>query len=102
MRWSRTLTTLLLLSLQPGFFVQADDDDHLQARRLVESGAILPLAQILESVRERWSGRIIEVELETEQGRHIYEIELLDPQGRVWELKFDAVSGRLLKTEEED
>ena len=93
--------TALLLILAPLAGVLADND-HMEARRLVETGSILPLEQILESVHKRWRGRILEVELESERGGYIYEIELLDTQGAVWELEIDAVTGQLLKTEEED
>ncbi|MDJ0806057.1 MAG: winged helix-turn-helix domain-containing protein [Gammaproteobacteria bacterium] len=93
-RWP--LTIGLLLSLVLSVAVPADDD-QLEARRLVESGAILPLGQILNSLQDRWSGRILEVELESEGGDYVYEVELLDTQGRVWDLEVDAVSGRLLR-----
>jgi uncharacterized membrane protein YkoI len=78
------------------------DDDHLQARRLVEEGVIQPLEKILQQVWVQQPGRILEVELEREQERYIYEIELLDDQGVVWELEIDAQSGEILKTELED
>lgn len=81
--------------------IQADSD-HTEARRLVETGVILPLEEILESVYRQWNGRILEVELEDEHGGYVYEIELLDKQGHVWEMKLDAVSGKLLKSEQED
>lgn len=97
-RW--TLTTCLLV-LTPCIAVLADSD-HMQARRLVETGSILPLEQVLKSVRGEWPGRILEVELERQRGGYIYEIEMLDAQGAVWELEVDAVTGRLLKTEQED
>lgn len=78
------------------------DDDHWEAHRLRQSGAILPLETILESLNRVRPGRILEVELEQKQGAYIYEIELLDPQGRVWELGIDATTGALLDAERED
>ncbi len=98
-RW--TLAVCLLLVLTPCIPVLADND-HTEARRLMESGSILPLEQILDSVRGVWPGRILEVELERNKGSYIYEIELLDAQGAVWELEIDAITGQLLKTKEED
>ncbi|MEN8177544.1 MAG: PepSY domain-containing protein [Pseudomonadota bacterium] len=99
---SWTLTACLLLVLTPCIAVLADSDDHMEARRLMKSGSILPLPQVLESIQDQWSGRILEVELESKRGGYIYEIELLDTQGAVWELKIDAVTGDLLETEQED
>jgi len=80
--------------------VQADD--HERIRALVEAGRILPLEQILERARQRLPGRVLETELETREGRHIYEIEILDRHGRVRELRFDARTGAFLQEERED
>lgn len=78
------------------------DDDHEQARRLKESGQILSLEQILKAARSVHSGRVLEVELDNEKGRYVYEVELLDEGGEVWELYFDAASGELIKRKRED
>lgn len=98
MKW---LLTLLLISgalLQGG--IRADDG-HMQARRLVEEGIIQPLSAILsrEAIRP---GQVLEVELEEEDDMLIYEIELLDEAGHVWELKFDAATGSMIERERED
>ncbi len=74
----------------------AGADDAARARRLLESGRILPLQTIIERVREHHPGRILEVGLEIEDGRTVYEVELIDPNGKVRELYIDAATGRLL------
>ena len=71
-------------------------------RSLQQRGAILPLQQILERARRYHEGRVLETELERKGERYIYEIELVDDQGQVWELKFDAASGELLKEKQEN
>ena len=78
------------------------DSDHYEARRLMESGAILPLETVMASILQQRSGRILEVELDERHDRYIYEVELLDQAGRVWEMRIDAVTGRILKSEQED
>ena len=78
------------------------DDDHERARRLADTGDILPLAEILRRADDHWQGRIIEVELEHEEGLYLYELEVLTPQGQVVELYFDAGTGELVKTEADD
>lgn len=96
----KRLTLFLLLGLSP--MVSLADDDHEQARRLKEAGEILPLQQIIKKAQAEHSGRVIEVDLENEDGRHVYEIELLDAGGEVWELYFDAATGELIKRGRED
>lgn len=78
------------------------DSDHLEAKALVEVGTILPLEQILKQVATDHPGRILEVEFEKERGQYLYEIELVDELGLVWELEFDAQSGQLIEKEQED
>jgi uncharacterized membrane protein YkoI len=78
------------------------EDDHERARRLLEAGQILPLQTILERAQASHPGRILEADLDEEQGRFVYEIELLDDEGLVWELQFDAKTGRFLNRKRDD
>ena len=68
----------------------------------VESGEILPLQQILQALPELQQARILEVELEREHGRYVYEVEILTGDGRVQELQLDAASGELLRRRDDD
>ncbi len=77
-------------------------DDHEAVRALVESGAILPLEAILDNAYGRFPGRLLEAELEREDGALVYELEILTEQGRVLELQYDARDGSLIKVEQED
>ena len=45
---------------------------------------------------------MLEVELEERHGGVYYEVEILDANGEVWEMYFDARSGELLGEEQED
>ena len=78
------------------------DDDHDEAKRLVESGEILALEVVLKKAREIQAGKVLEVELESKKNKYIYEIELLNADGTVFELKFDARTGKHLSTEKEN
>ncbi|MCU7931321.1 MAG: PepSY domain-containing protein [Candidatus Thiodiazotropha sp. (ex Codakia rugifera)] len=86
------MTTALLLA----------DEGYQEARQLTESGRILPLQELLQVIQAEQSGRVLEVEFEHEDGLYLYEIEILDKQGAVWEFKVDAASGEILKRELED
>ncbi len=92
------ITSLLIIFSIPLFA----DDDHDEAKRLVESGEILALEVVLKKAREIQAGKVLEVELESKKNKYIYEIELLNADGTVFELKFDARTGKHLSTEKEN
>jgi uncharacterized membrane protein YkoI len=73
------------------------DGDHARARAAREAGRILPLERIVEEARRQTDGGVIlDVELEDE-GRWIYEVKALSPDGRIVKLEYDARTGALLK-----
>ncbi|MDZ7752811.1 MAG: PepSY domain-containing protein [Gammaproteobacteria bacterium] len=78
---------------------RARRDDHHAARELVRNGRILPLRQVLGMAEGHQAGRVLEAEFEKDDGRYIYEIEIVDDNGIVWELEMDAMDGNLLKRE---
>ena len=79
-----------------------DDSDHDLARRLLEQGRILPLAEIVDKVRSEIPGEMLEVEFETDDGAYIYELKILRPDGRVQEIEVEAASGKIVKIEDDD
>jgi uncharacterized membrane protein YkoI len=78
------------------------DDDHERARRALEAGEVVPLREILDVVERDFRGEIVEVELERETTRWIYEIRLLAPGGRLLQLEYDAHSKELVKARGRD
>jgi uncharacterized membrane protein YkoI len=82
--------------------LRADQSDHDRARRALEAGEILPLSEILKVAEAVRRGRVIELELERENGRWIYELELISPGGELYEMEIDAATGQLLELEEGD
>ncbi len=77
------------------------DDDHDKAYKLLRTGEILPLEKILKITRKKVQGKILEVELEYHDELLIYELEVLDKKGVVWELKVDAVTGMVIEKEKD-
>src|SRR3569623_2404385 len=69
--------------------VPQDDDEE----RLKQMGPVVPLEQVIDQARTRQPGRLLEAEVDDYHGKEVYEIELLDAQGRVWELRFDVKTG---------
>lgn len=94
-----TLPLVLLLAAAPAVSRDLDQDEALRLRR---EGLIMPLEALLQRALERHPGAsLLEAELEEEDGRYVYEIELLTTQGVARELEFDARDGRLIKDEED-
>jgi uncharacterized membrane protein YkoI len=73
--------------------------EHERARTLQKAGEILPLEEITAHAKAQYPGRVLEVELEQGNGGYYYEVELLDEQGIVRELEYDAKTGDLLHDE---
>ena len=101
----RALAGLLLAALGVGGAAFADDDehDHELARRALEQGKVLPLRTVLDKVEREFQGQALKVEFERDDdGRFVYKIRLLQPDGRVVKLKVDAVDGRVLGIKRRD
>lgn len=87
------LCTLLLAPVWGAGYAAAAE--HEDVRRAVIAGRYKPLAEILSYVQKRYEGRVLDVELEREPGGlHIYEVKLLDANGRRQEIHIDAVTGK--------
>lgn len=95
----RCLALFLTLLAAPAL---ADDDDQDRARRALQAGEILPLSQILAAAEAVRPGRVIELELEHDDGRWIYELELVTPEGRLYEMEINAATATVLKLEREE
>lgn len=74
-----------------------DSDDHDRARAAVQAGEVLPLGQVLERLQRTHPGQILEVELDREDGRWIYEVKLLQTGGQLLKLELDARTGEVLE-----
>ncbi|MDP3171832.1 MAG: PepSY domain-containing protein [Polaromonas sp.] len=82
------------LGLQPAW--SGSKDDHNLARQALQAGQVLPLGKVLERLEREHPGQVMEVELEQKEGRWIYEVKLLQPQGQLVKLKLDARTAELL------
>lgn len=76
--------------------------DFERAAAAVASGQILPLAAIMADVQARYPGRVIEVELDDDDGALVYEVELVTEDGRLIEIEIDAATGAIIDVEEDD
>lgn len=95
MMWFRLLLLSACIGITP---VQADSrQDHEVARRALEAGEILSLRQVLERIERDHHGQVLEVELEQEDQRWIYEVKMLRRDGGINKLIIDARDGRVLE-----
>jgi uncharacterized membrane protein YkoI len=104
------ITILLLCALAASAAADGDrrerghdhDHDHDRAREALRRGEAAPLAEILPALEARLGARVIEVELERDDGRLVYEFELIAPDGRILEAEVDARTGAVIEVEAED
>ena len=101
---SRTINNTLLRSSRVvlGLLLCSDDIGQDEVLELVEQGRIAPLQQFIDDALLRYPGRFLSAELEADDGRYVYEIEVITRERVVMELEYDALSGELLEVEEDD
>ncbi len=78
------------------------DDDHDEVYRLRKNKEILPLEVLFERINLPPGSRLLEVELEHEDGRLLYEIEYVIPSGMIEELLVDPHTGEVIGRKLED
>jgi len=99
-----TLLSLVLVAgtISPALLTADDDVDAGTVRQWVEEGRILSLQELLDRHKHRIKGELLDLEVEREHGRIVYELEVMDGEGRVHEIYLDAASGEWLGRELED
>lgn len=105
---------LALLLLAP--IAVWSDSDQNRSRMAVQAGEIMPLRLVLEQVEKVHPGQVLEVELEHEHGHKmarmgvaetadilwIYEIKMLNKDGRLQKLLVDAKTGEVIGIKQRD
>jgi uncharacterized membrane protein YkoI len=96
---ARSVLIVLAVALVTAAAALADSLSAERVRELVERGEIMPLEQILKRNEASISGRIIAIEIEQKRGTYVYEIKILQPDGRTREIKIDARTGVIVRDE---
>ena len=88
-------------ALGDGYEREWEDDDHAydRARRAVDRGETLPIAELLERLQAQIPGEVVGIEFEREHGRWFYEVKIIDNSGRLLEVYMDAQTGAVLSME---
>ena len=93
---------LLLFHARP-FAANAPEDedkfDMAMARELYSLGMIYPLGYFMDTARKIHPGQPVDAYFyyEPKHGRYEYEVYMLDLNGVVWEVVFDAHTGKLIE-----
>ncbi len=98
----RFLFLALVVGMTNCPLVGADDDLSDQVLQWVEEGKVIPFETLMQRYEERLDGRLLDLEVERENGRIIYELEIMRSNSVVYEIKIDAQSGEWLEEEIED
>ena len=96
-RWRLAACVLCAAALAMPPAWASGKDDHDRARQAVQAGQVLPLPTVLERLQREVPGQVLEVELEQERERWIYEIKLLTPAGQLTKVKLDARTAEVLR-----
>ncbi len=78
----------------------SSEETHEQGEGV--SPATLSMEEAIATAKTKFPDQVLEAELEHEQGKAVYEIEIASTTGMVTEIKVDAQSGELLSSDIED
>ena len=82
---------------------QARDLGPDEALKLRDAGTIQSFEKLNAAALAKHPGGVIEeTDLEQENGRYIYELDLRDAQGVQWDLELDATNGQVLKDHQDN
>jgi uncharacterized membrane protein YkoI len=76
--------------------------DHDRARDALAAGEVLPLEEVLDRLQRTIPGRVLDVELEREDGRWVYQVKLMRPGGRLSRVDLDARTAEVLRSRERE
>lgn len=97
------LATFIALAPTSLAVAPAKADDAKIARKALLEGKIKPLSEIIGLVKPKLPGAtILEVELDVENGRIVYEFKIIDSSGRLKEVEVDAKTADILSIEDDD
>lgn len=96
------ITVMTVSALITTAVCASDSDDHERAKKALQSGQILPLRTVLESLERKQPGKVLEVELEQKDALWIYKVKLLRADGQLIKLMLDAKTAELIERKNRD
>ena len=80
----------------------AQSSDGIQGQEQGLLTAKLSMEEAITKAKTKFPGQVLETELENEHGQAVYEIEIASTNGVVTEIKVDAQTGELLRSDIEN
>src|SRR5680860_1818050 len=90
-------SALLLTSV--GLAMSEDGREKVTVASLPTS---VTMEEAIKTATTQFPGKVLEAELESEDGKVIYEVEIVNATGEIREVEVDAQSGKILSSELED
>lgn len=90
-------SALLLTSV--GLAMSDDGREKVDVANLPMS---VTMEEAIKTATTQFPGKVLEAELESEDGKAIYEVEIVNTAGETREFEIDAQSGKVLSSEVED
>lgn len=78
------------------------DEDADRAREALERGEIRPLEEVLRAARAAVPGDVVAVDLKRDDGRWLYKLRILGPDGKRRSVKVEAQTLRILDEDDDD
>lgn len=98
----RLLIAAILCSGLAGVAPTRADDDADRARTALERGEIRPLDEVLRAARAVVPGDVVAVDLKSDDGRWLYKLRILGPDGKRRSVKVEAKTLRILDEDDDD
>jgi uncharacterized iron-regulated membrane protein len=93
----RTFTVLLPMLgglAAPPVHAALPPDAFVERLRVAAAG--VSLDQAVEMAEKRYAARVVRADAREQDGRTVYVLRLLNESGRVWTVRVDAATGRVL------
>ncbi|HBP89861.1 MAG TPA: PepSY domain-containing protein [Nitrospirales bacterium] len=80
----------------------ANSDDGKKKIHVANLPTSVTMEEAIKTATSNFPGKVLEAELESEDGKVVYEVEIVNTAGETREIEIDAQSGKILSSELED
>ena len=95
-----TITVAIIAGISTAVIASKEHDDLNSASAIQE--ATLGIDEATKIASKEVAGKVIEAELEHDDGILVWEIEVINDKNQIYEVEIDANSGAILEIEQDD